>query len=181
MKHGTLHFTQIGVIHTPFAEQKGTPIQGIMAPEAEGTVEVFPEFQDGLRDLDGFSHIVLIYQFHHMGKGQLLVKPYLDTVERGIFATRSPRRPNPLGMTTVRLQRVDGNLLHVSGVDMLEGTPLIDIKPYLGDFDHHRPDKIGWYGATERRGQRVLADDRFDPALETEAVRPGTAETPRQD
>ena len=143
MTKETICFSTIGTIHTSFSQQEGTPIQGIMAPDELGTVEVFEEFQNGLKDIDGFSHIILIYRFHHMRDGKLLVKPYLDTVERGIFATRSPRRPNPLGMTTVRLLRVEGGILHVSGVDMLDGTPLIDIKPYLGDFDHHEPDKVG--------------------------------------
>ena len=165
MSDENLIFSRIGTIHTPFEQQEGTPIQGIMAPEKEGRVEVFPEFQEGMKDLEGFSHLILIYRFHHMKAGKLLVKPYLDTVNRGIFATRSPRRPNPIGITTVQLQRVEGNVLYVSGVDMLNGTPLLDIKPYLGDFDHYQADRIGWYALTARRKQKVLADDRFDPSL----------------
>jgi tRNA-Thr(GGU) m(6)t(6)A37 methyltransferase TsaA len=137
-------FRQIGVIYTPFAETKGMPIQGHLAPGVEGTVEVFPEFAEGLRDIEGFSHIFLVYFFHKSEGPRLLAKPFLDDAEHGIFAIRAPRRPNPIGFTSVRLVGREGNILHVSGVDMLDGTPLLDIKPYVPEFDRFDDAGRGW-------------------------------------
>ena len=154
-------FRQIGVINTPFREKKGTPIQGYLAPESSGTVEVFPEYAEGLKDIEGFSHIVLLYCFHMSEGYKLLATPFLDDVERGVFAIRAPRRPNPIGLTTVRLAKREGNILHVSGVDMLDGSPLLDIKPYVPEFDHFDDIRRGWLEGHLDRPDRTHADDRF--------------------
>lgn len=156
-----LKMRPIGVIRTRFIEQAGTSIQGCMAPEEIGTIEIHEEFAEGLADLDGFSHLWLIYCFNQIRGWKLKVKPYLDTVEHGIFATRSPCRPNPIGMTCVRLLRVEENILTVAGTDMLDGTPLLDIKPCVPAFDHAPVDAIGWY-SSKIPEEKVLADRRFE-------------------
>ncbi|HOY66698.1 MAG TPA: tRNA (N6-threonylcarbamoyladenosine(37)-N6)-methyltransferase TrmO [Candidatus Ozemobacteraceae bacterium] len=152
---------QIGIIRTRFTSQEGTPIQASMAGEETGTIEILPEYADGLLDIEGFSHLHLIYAFHGIGAGALRVKPYLDTVEHGIFATRAPKRPNPIGLSVVRLVAVRGNILEIAGVDMLDGTPLLDIKPYIPSLDVRDADRIGWYADRLLPGVAVLADDRF--------------------
>jgi tRNA-Thr(GGU) m(6)t(6)A37 methyltransferase TsaA len=159
-----ISFTPIGRIHTPFHQQEGTPIQAALAGEAGGSVEIFPEYAEGLLDIEGFSHVFLLYAFHCMGPGLLVVKPYLDTTEHGIFATRSPKRPNPIGLSVVRLQSRNGNILQVQGVDMLDGTPLLDIKPYVPALDHFSAEKIGWFQNRIVSGTRVTADNRFAPS-----------------
>lgn len=157
----TFDLRQIGVIHTPFKEKRGTPIQGHLTPETRGTVEVFPEYAEGLKDTEGFSHIVLLYYFHKSEGYALLAKPFLEDVERGVFAIRAPRRPNPIGLTVVCLTKREGSTLHISGVDMLDGTPLLDIKPYVPEFDHIEDIKRGWLENYARNPHRTRADDRF--------------------
>jgi tRNA-Thr(GGU) m(6)t(6)A37 methyltransferase TsaA len=134
----------IGVIRTPFTKPAGTPIQPVFAEGAEGRVEVLKNYVDGLKDLEGFDRIWLIYWFDRVSQVNLTVKPFLDAVERGLFATRAPCRPNPIGMSCVRLLRVEGNVLHVADVDILDGTPLVDIKPYAPRFDHYTVERCGW-------------------------------------
>jgi tRNA-Thr(GGU) m(6)t(6)A37 methyltransferase TsaA len=155
----------IGVIHTPFKEAAGTPIQGALSSDVEGEVVLDPAFRRGLEDLVGFSHIILIYTFHQIDGFKLKMKPYLDENERGIFATRSPCRPNPIGMTVVRLLGIDGCRLKISGVDMLDGTPLLDIKPSVPLFDRHEPARCGWFEphlkALSQKKTVPIADDRF--------------------
>ncbi|MDJ0764009.1 MAG: tRNA (N6-threonylcarbamoyladenosine(37)-N6)-methyltransferase TrmO [Myxococcota bacterium] len=157
----------IGVIRTPFKEAAGTPIQGPLSKDAKGTVVLDAPYQKGLDDLDGFSHVTLIYALHRIQAFKLKVKPYLDSTERGIFATRSPCRPNPIGITTVRLSGIDGCHLEVNGVDMLDETPLFDIKPAVPDFDWYPKDAVrcGWFEPhlkCIREGKTVpVADDRF--------------------
>lgn len=163
MHHHGFTFKPIGLIHTRFLRQDGTPIQASMATEEKGSIELFPEFSEGLLDIEGFSHLFLIYAFHQMKQGVLRVKPYLDTVEHGIFATRSPKRPNPIGISVVQLLSVTGNTLEIKGVDMLNGTPLLDIKPYVPALDHFHTEKIGWFQNKIPTGGQVLADNRFDP------------------
>ncbi len=137
-------FNPIGIVHSPHKVNTETPVQPVFCGEIEGTVEIQPEYADGLKSLDGFSHIFLFYEFDQSGKTELLVKPYLQDVEHGIFATRKPHRPNKLGMSLVELIRVDGCTLHVKGVDILDGTPLIDIKPYVTRFDVRENARSGW-------------------------------------
>ncbi len=138
----TMH--PIGVIHSPFNEKDETPIQASRS-QAIGSVEVDPAFSDGLQDIDGFSHIILLYAFHRSSGFSLHVKPFLDDQERGLFATRHPCRPNPLGLSVVRLGARQGNILTIEGVDVLDGTPLLDIKPYVPDFDVRVDVRTGWY------------------------------------
>jgi len=133
----------IGIIHSPFKSKKEAPIQPFRS-NAVGRVEVFKEYGDGLRDIEGFSHVILIFEFHKSRGFQLKVKPFLDNTERGLFATRAPRRPNRIGMTVVRLIRRRGNTLVVRGIDTIDGTPLLDIKPYVPDFNTKGKIKIGW-------------------------------------
>ena len=138
-------FKQIGIIHTPYNEGDSVPIQSRLAkPDIRGTVELFPECETGLKDLEGFSHCYLIYYFHLSSGYKLLKKPFLDTVPRGIFAIRHFNRPNPIGFSIVRIEQIDKNLITFSGVDMFEGTPLLDIKPYSPVFDNFRDTRIGW-------------------------------------
>ena len=153
-----LELTPIGIIHSPHREAKGTPIQPRWAESVEGTVEVFPEFAAGLRDLDGFDRIWLLYWFDRARKARLEVVPYRDTQTRGLFATRAPSRPNPIGLSCVRLLAVEGAQLRVAGLDVLDGTPLLDIKPYVPDCDVFTVERVGWYA--NARGSRA-ADDRF--------------------
>jgi len=139
----------IGVIHSPFTDKSQTPIQASRS-QARGVVEVYPEYVEGLQDLEGFSHIFLLYAFHESVDYSLLVKPFLDNQLRGLFATRYPARPNPIGLSVVRLTARKGNTLEVEGVDMLDGTPLLDIKPYVTDFDLRTDTRSGWYETRNR-------------------------------
>jgi tRNA-Thr(GGU) m(6)t(6)A37 methyltransferase TsaA len=134
----------IGVIHSPFTEPKGMPIQPTFS-RALGRVEVLPEYAEGLQDLEAFSHVILIYALHRSEGYSLRVKPFLDDVARGLFATRYPCRPNPIGLSTVRLLSRRHNVLEVEGIDVLDGTPLLDIKPYVPEFDSKVDAHAGWY------------------------------------
>lgn len=156
-----IHYRPIGVIHSPFKEPRGAPIQPKAAEGVKGTVEVFDEFKEGLADLDGFSHVILIYHFHLSEGYTLKVKPFLDDTRRGLFATRAPRRPNPIGVSVVPLVRIDGATLHVSNVDIIDGTPLLDIKPYVPEFDRKSDIRVGWLTGKSRRVKDTFSDDRF--------------------
>lgn len=134
----------IGIIHSPFEEKEQMPIQASRS-QAIGMAEVYPEFADGLQDIEGFSHLILIYAFHRSAGYVLRVKPFLDDQERGLFSTRYPRRPNPIGLSIVRLLIRQANTLTLEGVDVLNGTPLLDIKPYVPDFDQRTEVRTGWY------------------------------------
>ena len=140
----------IGVIHSPFIEIEQTPIQASRS-QAIGLVEVYPEFVEGLKDIEELSHIYLIYTFHKSSGYVLQVKPYLDDKEHGLFATRYPRRPNPIGLSIVRLLLREKNSLTVEGIDTLDGTPLLDIKPYLPEFDQRTEVRTGWYESRSRQ------------------------------
>ena len=137
-------FQPIGLIHTPFTQKDRTPIQPYRS-RAKGRVELLPEYEDGLGHLEGFSHIILLYFFHYADPGyELVVTPFLDDEPKGLFATRYPRRPNPVGLSVVRLLRREGRVLHVDGIDVLDGTPLLDIKPYVPPFDAFPEATLGW-------------------------------------
>jgi tRNA-Thr(GGU) m(6)t(6)A37 methyltransferase TsaA len=153
-------FSPIGIVHTPYAEPAGVPIQGVFADGSVGTVEVFPEFAAGLSDLDGFSHIILLYCFHRSQGYALRCRPFLDGRDRGVFATRAPRRPNPIGMSIVRLLGIEGCVLRIGDVDIVDGTPLLDIKPHVPDFDVRTGVKTGWYESALNK-QQIVADTRF--------------------
>jgi len=153
----TLH--PIGVIHSPHEKAEETPIQPVYARGIEGSAEILPQYADGLRDLENFSHIYLLYHFHKAKHAQMIVQPFLEDTSRGLFATRSPRRPNPIGFSVVRLARIERNILHLQDVDVLDGTPLLDIKPYISRFDHHKDTYCGWQSSVDEetaqaRGRR---------------------------
>ena len=151
----------IGVIHSPFTEPAGTPIQPTVARGAEGTVEVFPEFVGGLQDLEGFERIWLLYWFDQAVPARLRVVPFLDKAERGIFATRAPCRPNPIGLSVVRLNGIEGNALMIEDVDILDGTPLLDIKPYVPAFDAYPDASSGWLETAAHGAESFRSDKRF--------------------
>ncbi len=139
-------FKAIGTIRTPFRNKDEMPIQSARS-QARGQVQIGPEYADGLKDIEGFSHIMLLYVFDRSSGYAFEVKPFLDDALHGVFSTRYPRRPNPIGLSIVKLVSRQGNVLEFEGADMLDGTPLIDIKPYIPEFDVREVSSIGWYGS----------------------------------
>jgi tRNA-Thr(GGU) m(6)t(6)A37 methyltransferase TsaA len=154
-------YQSIGVISTPFQSIEGMPIQTIGAVGIRGRVQIWPEFAAGLKDLEGFSHIILLYHFHHVKGAKLQVTPFLDSEPRGLFATRAPRRPNPIGLSVVRLLQIQDNVIEVENVDMLDGTPLLDIKPYVPAFDVHSVQRVGWLAQVQDQANEKRSDERF--------------------
>ncbi|MCU0577820.1 MAG: tRNA (N6-threonylcarbamoyladenosine(37)-N6)-methyltransferase TrmO [Desulfobacterota bacterium] len=164
---GNLTYAPIGIIRSPHTDPERTPIQPVYAQGCPGRAEVMPQYAEGLKDLDGFSHIILIYHFHKAGSVQLTVQPFLQDVERGVFSTRAPCRPNSIGLSIVELLRREGTTLHFAGVDILDGTPLLDIKPYVGRFDCIEGTRDGWQHEVDEpmaqlRGRRGYRPDH-DP------------------
>jgi tRNA (adenine37-N6)-methyltransferase len=158
---GEIIYRPIGIIHSSFREPRGTPIQPPGATGAPGTVEVFSQYIEGLTDLDGFSHIILLYHFHLPSKPVMMAKPFLDNKEHGVFAIRGVSRPNPIGISTVRLIGLEGNILHIKDVDIIDGTPLLDIKPYVPEFDMREATHVGWYAKKVGDVQTSKDDGRF--------------------
>ncbi|MDD5398432.1 MAG: tRNA (N6-threonylcarbamoyladenosine(37)-N6)-methyltransferase TrmO [Dehalococcoidia bacterium] len=156
-----IEFKPIGIIHSPFKEVGGMPIQSSAALGVKGTVELFKEYLPGLKDIEGFSHIILIYHFHLSKRYALEVKPFLDNEVHGIFAIRGPARPNPIGISVVRLAGIEDNILHIEDLDMVDGTPLLDIKPYVPDFDCRKAERTGWLSNISRNAVRRKSDNRF--------------------
>ena len=156
-----ISYIPIGVIHSPFAEPTGMPIQPAGAEGVRGTIKIDEQFRAGLRDLAGFSRIILIYSFHRSQGYDLEVIPFLDTEPHGIFATRAPRRPNAIGLSIVRLISVHDDELVIEGVDIVDGTPLLDIKPYVPEFDCHPDERSGWLAGCGDRVSGIRADGRF--------------------
>jgi tRNA (adenine37-N6)-methyltransferase len=156
-----IYMEPIGIVHSPFFDVEGMPIQPIGAAGVKGTVVLNPELAPGLKDLDGFSHIILIYWFHASKGYSLHVKPFLDDTLRGVFATRVPRRPNSIGLSVVRLIAIDGTTLHIEDVDILDGTPLLDIKPSIPTFDHREGQSVGWFAHRQEAAAHMRADRRF--------------------
>jgi tRNA-Thr(GGU) m(6)t(6)A37 methyltransferase TsaA len=154
-------FTPIGVIRSPFMETVGTPVQPGGAQPAAGEVVVDEAYAEGLADLDGFSHVYLLYVFHRAGPLRLSVVPFLDTVPRGVFATRAPSRPNPIGLSLVRLIGRHGCVLGIEGVDMLDGTPVLDIKPYIPSLEPETCVRLGWLEGKAEAMAAQKADGRF--------------------
>jgi len=134
----------IGIIHTPYKEPKGMPIQGKFEKNVKGRIEIFPQYKQGLKDIEGFSHLILIYYFNRSEEEKLIGKPFLENAEHGIFSIRSPHRPNHLGFSIVKLEKVKGRIIIFSEVDMLDNTPLLDVKPYVHYFDSRKRVKNGW-------------------------------------
>ncbi len=156
-----VEYRPIGIIHSPFKTPQGSPIQPSAAKGIKGEIEILPGFVDGLEDLTGFSHIFLIYHFHLSRKFSLKVKPFLDDKQRGVFATRAPSRPNPIGISVVKLTRIENDHLYIENVDVVDGTPLLDIKPYVPQFDVHPAEKIGWIENKTGKIKKAVADGRF--------------------
>ncbi|MDY0341829.1 MAG: tRNA (N6-threonylcarbamoyladenosine(37)-N6)-methyltransferase TrmO [Coriobacteriia bacterium] len=151
----------IGVIRSPFKGLKGMPIQPAGADGVVGTIEVYPEFVEGLLDLDGFSHIILLYAFSESKGYDAVVTPFMDAAPHGVFATRAPRRPNPIGLSVVRLMSMDEGVLHIENVDVLDGTPLLDIKPHVPKFIPDGPVRVGWLAPAHDSVVQRRSDDRF--------------------
>ena len=154
-------FKPIGIIHSPFHKLEEMPIQPSSESSGQGTLEIYPEFVDGLKDLSGFSHIYLLYHFHKTRQFKMLVTPFLDTEPHGIFATRAPSRPNPIGLSVVKIICIKDNLIYVDHVDVLDGTPLLDIKPYVPEFDKVNNVRIGWLEHATGQISTRKSDRRF--------------------
>lgn len=154
-------FSPIGTIRTPFKRKEGMPIQSSGSKGIKGTVVLQKRFVKGLLDLEHFSHIYLIYHLHRSEGFELEVVPFLDNQPHGVFATRAPRRPNAIGLSVVKLISIHGNILEVENVDMLDGTPLLDIKPYVSQFDIHTIEKSGWINRLTGKPNEEQSDDRF--------------------
>jgi tRNA-Thr(GGU) m(6)t(6)A37 methyltransferase TsaA len=161
MRYMKIEYRPIGVVHSPFATIERMPIQASRAQGIAGTVEVFSEFQEGLQDLEGFSHILLLYHFHKAIGHSLKVVPFLDTEPRGVFATRAPKRPNPIGLSLLHLDGVQGNTLRVSDLDILDETPVLDIKPFVPAFDTRADARTGWLETAKKGRASVFSDGRF--------------------
>jgi tRNA-Thr(GGU) m(6)t(6)A37 methyltransferase TsaA len=156
-----ISYRPIGIIRSPYKETEGTPIQTTGARGVSGRVELLPDYAEGLKDLGGFSHIILLYHFH-LSKGySLRVKPFLDDTPRGVFSTRAPKRPNAIGLSVVRLVKIEGTTLHIEDVDTVDSTPLLDIKPYVPEFDSREAERIGWLSGKADRAAKTDADKRF--------------------
>lgn len=151
----------IGTIYTPFKKRAGMPIQPAGAVGVKGTVEVLEEYRAGLKDLDGFSHIILLYYFHRSQGLKMEVVPFMDSEPRGLFATRAPNRPNSIGLSIVQLEKIENNVLYVQNIDILDGTPLLDIKPYVPEFDDQVAVRTGWLEQVRGTVSSRESDDRF--------------------
>jgi len=156
-----INYRVIGTIHSPFHDISGMPIQPGGAKGVRGRIEILPELIPALKDLEGFSHLILIYHFHRAGKFKSVVIPFLDDQPHGLFATRAPARPNPIGLSIVRLLSIEENQLHIENVDILDGTPLLDLKPYVPEFDHPEGSHVGWLEGFKGKAQQRKSDDRF--------------------
>ncbi len=156
-----IEYSPIGYVRSPFKEPSGVPIQTKAGSDIEGEIEVLEEFVDGLSDLEGFSHIIVLTHLHAHSGYKLKVTPFLDDVERGVFSTRAPKRPNPIGIHLVRLISVEGNILKILDIDMIDGTPVLDIKPYIPQGDEREDSRIGWLEGKLQRFLKEHGDDRF--------------------
>jgi len=154
-------FNSIGYVNSPYLKAEGTPIQSVKGSKEQARIIIFDDFIDGLKDLDGFSHLIVLSCLHKAVKSSLHVTPFLDTVPRGIFATRAPSRPNPIGISIVKLISIEKNMLIIEEFDLIDGTPVLDIKPFIPDFDHRENVTVGWYANKKGNAQRTKDDGRF--------------------
>lgn len=154
-------YESIGEIRSPFKGPEGTPIQPTAAGSAAGKIELLPEYQEGLKDLAGFSHLILLYHCHKAGNPSLTVKPFMEDKEHGIFSIRAPSRPNSIGLSIVQLEKIEDNILYIKDVDILDKTPLLDLKPYVPEFDRRDEVKIGWMEENINKLSSVKDDGRF--------------------
>ncbi len=158
-----ISYKVIGCVHSPYKNPEGTPIQPAASTgDVFATVEFFPEYAEGLKDLEGFSHIYVLFHLHCSTNKSLQVTPFLDNEPHGVFATRSPGRPNPIGLSVVELIKIEGNLLTVKNPDMLDGSPVLDIKPYVSKFDVFETTKNGWLEKNLHKMIQVKDDGRFN-------------------
>jgi tRNA (adenine37-N6)-methyltransferase len=152
----------IGIIHTPFKDIASMPIQPKGAKDIIGEIHINEEYIQGLKDLEGFSHIYLIYHLHKVQKTNLMVVPFMDSVERGVFSTRSPQRPNHIGLSITRIEKIENGIITIKGIDVLDGTPLLDIKPYIKNFDAvEEVNSSGWMKANNEEVENKRSDNRF--------------------
>jgi len=156
-----VQFYPIGIIKTPFRSTEGMPIQPSGATEVEGTIEIYQDFVEGLKDLDGFSHVILLYHLHESKGFQLMVTPFMDDKQRGVFATRAPKRANPIGLSVVKLVKIENNILHIENIDVLHDTPLLDIKPFIPDVDSPNVTGLGWLQGKSGKMKDKKSDNRF--------------------
>jgi tRNA (adenine37-N6)-methyltransferase len=156
-----INFTPIGVIHSPFTELDGMPIQPAAAQGIKGHIIINEDFAEGLDDLNGFSHIYLLYHLHLSTSYHLKIVPFLDEQLRGVFSTRAPKRPNPIGLSVVKLNHIEMNRLEIENVDMIDGTPLLDIKPYVPDMEDVNQVRIGWLSKYVKEINSRKSDKRF--------------------
>lgn len=158
-----IEYKPIGIIKSPFNCLEGMPIQPIGACGVKGEIHIKKEYETGLTDLKEFSHILLIYHLHLSQGYSLMCKPFLDNNKHGVFATRAPKRPNPIGLSVVHLDKVEGNILHISNIDIINNTPLLDIKPYVPYFDKEADEKVcvGWFEDKHHKAVNKKSDDRF--------------------
>jgi len=156
-----ISYKPIGIVHSPFTKPEGTPIQPVVSKNSEAVVEIYPEFKEGLRDLEYFSHIYILFHLHLAEKKELTVIPFLDTTPHGVFATRSPGRPNSIGISVVCLDKIESNMLYVKNIDILDGSPVLDIKPYIPQFDVFETTKNGWFEKNVHKMESQKDDGRF--------------------
>ena len=156
-----IKYNPIGIIHSPYKKIEGVPIHPRGAKCIKGLIEIRKELEKALKDLDGFSHIILLYHFHLSKNYSLSVVPFLDDEPRGVFATRAPRRPNPIGLSVVNLIKIEKNILHIENIDIIDGTPLLDIKPYFKEFKDSEEVRIGWLTEKANKFKNIKADKRF--------------------
>lgn len=156
-----IEFEPIGEIHSPFNTLEDMPIQPTSDASKAGQIVIYEPYIDGLKDLEGFSHIILLTYLHQVRESRLTVVPFLDSTPHGVFATRAPTRPNPIGLSVVKLVSIEGDTLHVENLDMLDGTPLLDIKPYIPDFDQLGKTRIGWLEGNRGKIRNKISDKRF--------------------
>jgi len=164
-------YRPIGIIRSPFKAPQGTPIQPTAGKSSQGRIELFPEFQAGLKDLDGFSHLILLYHCHKAGKYSLVGKPFMEDKEHGIFSIRAPSRPNSIGFSIVRLVKIERNVIHIRDVDILDGTPLLDIKPYVPEFDARENVKTAWLEDNVGKLPSARDDGRFSKVKKNRRLR----------
>jgi tRNA-Thr(GGU) m(6)t(6)A37 methyltransferase TsaA len=158
-----IEYKPIGIIRSPFKKLEGMPIQPVGACGVKGEIHIEEEYTEGLTDLDEFSHIILIYHLHLSRGFSLMVKPFMDDNKHGIFATRAPKRPNPIGLSVVCLDKIEGNIVHISNVDIADETPLLDIKPYIPQMERREDEEvcIGWFEDHHHKASDMRSDDRF--------------------
>ena len=152
----------IGIVHSPFKKPEGTPIQPVVANDTEAIIEIYPEYSEGLKDLESFSHLYILFHLHLIKGKKLTVIPFLDTIPHGVFATRSPARPNPIGLSVVSLEKIIGNNLYIKNIDILDSTPVLDIKPYISQFDVFETTKNGWFDSSRHNLKNQKDDGRFN-------------------